>query len=85
MEKINIPIRHRISRWCFMKIGWIDAKLWMFKSNFKRFVWFQKRAFRCLFAKEGIIDSREVRSRGGYKYLQIEITKVPLSKTDTIS
>ena len=60
-------------------------KLWLFKSDFTNFLWFQKRAFKCLVGEEGIIDSREVISNGGYKYKQLEISKMPLSKTNAIS
>lgn len=59
-------------------------KLWIYKWNFKNFLWFQKRSFRCLFGKEAIIDYRGVKSNSGYKYLQLEIAKIPVSKTDVI-
>ena len=75
----------RFYRWLLMKKGMINARLWMFKSDFNNFLWFQKRAFKCLVGKEGIIDSREVKSKGGYKYIQLEISKMPVSKTDVIS
>lgn len=63
----------------------INAKFWLFKSDLKNFIWFQKRAFKCLFGKEGIIDSRVVKSKGGYKYLQLEISKMPISKIEIIN
>lgn len=78
-------VSNRFYLWFSMKKGWINATLWLFKSDFNNFIWFQKRSFKCLVGKEGIMDSREVNSKGGYKYLQLEISKMPVSKTDVVS
>ena len=61
------------------------TKLLLLKSDVKTFFWYQKRAWKCLFGKECIVDSREVKSKGGYKYIQLEISKLPFSKVNVIS
>lgn len=65
--------------------GKYQAKLYFIKAAIKNFLWYQIRAWQALRGKEMIIDSRPVTSRGGYKYLQLEISPKPLSKTNVIS
>ena len=42
---------------------------------------FLRWAWQGLRGQIGIIDSRTVSSRGGYKYLQVEISNLPVSST----
>lgn len=57
----------------------ISAKIWVKKDNLLTAIWFLKRAVQALIGKEGVIDGREVYSKGGYKYYQIEISKFPFN------
>lgn len=47
------------------------------------FLWFAKIAFYGLFNKIIVIDTKTVKSNGGYKYLQILMSKRPVSKKHT--
>ena len=58
----------------------ISAKFWITKSQLSTAAWFFKRAVYAMLGREGIVNSREVYSKGGYKYYQINITKFPFNK-----
>lgn len=58
----------------------ISAKIWVKKYDLLTAIWFFKRAIHALSGKEFIVDSREVYSKGGYKYYQMEISKAPFNK-----
>ena len=77
-------VRVRFSLWWSGLIGTAKAKIWWYKASVKNFAWFQIRAWNALRGKEMIMDSREVRSKGGYIYKQLEISKAPVSKTECI-
>ena len=78
-------VRVRFSLWWKGLIGTAKAKIWWHKGRLKNFAWFQIRAWNALRGKEMIMDSREVRSKGGYIYKQLEISKAPVSKTECVA
>jgi hypothetical protein len=61
--------KYKIQSWWFWK-----------KSAIKLFLWFILRAIDALRGKIMIIDDRIVKSNGGFKYFQINISKKPLDK-----
>lgn len=69
----------------FLRSWFIDtyckvlAKIEMKRMNLSTSLWFFKRSMYSFCGKEGVVDAREVYSRGGYKYYQIEISKFPFS------
>ena len=77
-------VRVRFSLWWSGLIGTAKAKIWWYKGSIKTFAWFQIRAWNALRGKEMIMDSREVKSNGGYIYKQLEISKTPVSKNECI-
>lgn len=74
----------RFSLWWGGLIGTAKAKIWWYKGRLKNYAWFQIRAWNALRGKEMIIDSRQVKSNGGFLYRQLEISKCPLSKTECV-
>ncbi len=63
------------------KIDRLRGKLIFFKNmNMLNFVYFLYLAWMNLIGKIGIITSKEEVSRGGYKYLSIVISRLPVSK-----
>lgn len=48
--------------------------------NFKTFLYFQAISWKSLIGKMGIVQSRDVTSNGGFKYHQLNITKLPFSE-----
>lgn len=54
----------------------------VYHPNILNFIWFSKIARLGLIGKVGIMDSRYVRSKGGFKFLQLEITRLPIRKGD---
>lgn len=77
-------VRVRFSVWLKGLCGIAQAKIWWYKGRVKTFTWLQIRAWNALRGKEMIMDSRQVRSKGGYIYKQLEISKAPVSKTECI-
>jgi len=77
-------VRVRFSLWWSGLIRTAKAKVWWYKICVKNFTWFQIRAWNTLRGKEMIMDSRQVKSKGGYIYKQLEISKAPVSKTECI-
>lgn len=65
-----------------IKIIKIKVKVWwaINKSNMGGAWWIFKRAWFTLLGKEGIVDSREVYSKGGFRYIQVEFAEFPLKK-----
>lgn len=71
-----------------LQLLWIDIKAKfevIYIPNFQNFLYFQQLAFKNLFGKMTIVDSRKVKSNGGFKYYQMEISKLPFSKTHNYS
>lgn len=58
----------------------ISATIWLKKCHMETAIWFLKRAIKALSGKEGIMDSAEGYSKGGYKYYHIVISKLPVNK-----
>lgn len=77
-------VRVRFSLWLNGLIGTGKAKVWWWKGRLKNYAWFQTRAWNALRGKEMIIDSRQVKSNGGFLYHQLEISKCPVSKTECV-
>ena len=77
-------IRMRFYLWWSGLINTAKVKIWWYKGNVKTFAWFQIRAWNALLGKEMVMGGREVRSKGGYIYKQLEISKSPVSKTECI-
>lgn len=77
-------IRMRLSAWRGRKVGWVKVKVWWCKGILQGFLWYQIRSWKALGGKEIIVDSKKVISKGGYVYLQVNISKLPLSKTECI-
>jgi len=63
----------------------LEVKKALTKFKFSNFLWFQKRSWRNLFGKETIIQSRNVKSIGGFEYLEIDISSIPLSENNKIN
>jgi len=67
-----------------IKLLWINIKARfnvIYIPNFRMFLNLQEFAWKSLIGKCAIIDSRIVESNGGFKYQQMEISKLPVSKT----
>lgn len=54
---------------------WLD---WKF-DDLKTSLYFIIVAWKCFRSKMGVMDSREVVSKGGYRYLQIELSPLPVT------
>lgn len=80
----NDPVAYskqlRFKMWLYGLYAKILAKIWMQKHKWGTVIWFAKRTIEAMRGKIGVIDSREVYSKGGFKYYQCEISKFPFNK-----
>jgi hypothetical protein len=60
--------------------GRMKGRLWWVKFRFGTCLWFFKLAWLSLRGKVMIIDSKEVYSNGGFKYLQVNLSEKPVNK-----
>lgn len=58
----------------------IESKLWIFGMKYRLMIWFFKRGIDAIRGKICVIDSREVYSNGGYKYYNMDLSRLPLDK-----
>lgn len=65
--------------------GKLKGKLWWLKFRIETSLWFIKLAWLGIRGKIIIIDSREVYSNGGFKYLQVNISERPVNKNANYS
>ena len=70
----------RFKVWVGVRISKIKAKIWLKKIDLKNALWLLKRACLTALGKEGIMDSRAVYAKGGWKYTQLELTKFPVNR-----
>lgn len=73
-------IMFRFKIWFIDLRAIIYAKIWWQKQKWGTVIWFAKRTIQAMRGKIGIVDSREVYSKGGFKYYQCEISQMPLNK-----
>lgn len=71
--------------WCIDIYAKISAKIWIQKHNWLTAMWLFKRGIEVIRGNEGVVSSREVYSKGGFKYYQMEISKFPFSKDSDYS
>lgn len=66
----------------YPRYWWIVIKSKMnviYLPQIRTFWWCIKLSFKFLTGRAAIIDSRETRSNGGFKYLNIDFTYLPVS------
>ena len=65
-----------------LKMLWMSIKAKceiIYIPNLQNFLYFQKLAWQSLLGNMTVMSGREVKSKGGFKYRQIEISKLPIS------
>jgi len=79
ISKIFIHKRSMLPYWRHWKIVW-QAR---YKPRVSLCFTFLQWSWEALRGKLGVIDGRIVTSNGGFKYYQLEISKLPLSEKNT--